>query len=180
VIARCPCGKLSTWHYMPDGATNRCDDCVPRGCSCNKIHLSSDDPAEHTDAAGRLLPCCEWDEEPWGVDDMRDWSDYPTWERIVEETYPDLFEVTPMTPDLDRLVALLGKLDLLAAGRPALDPDMEEEHDCLLCHCEVLWEDWDPDDCLMCDQCARELVFEIIPLAGAIRSAVRSLPGGDK
>lgn len=32
----CKCGKIATWIYMPseyDG--NYCDNCVPRGCSCN-------------------------------------------------------------------------------------------------------------------------------------------------
>ncbi len=36
---KCDCGKLATWVYMPgysaDSNDYHCDDCVPRGCSCN-------------------------------------------------------------------------------------------------------------------------------------------------
>ena len=52
--------KLAVWHYMP--MTTRkdiyfCDDCVPRGCSCN-IPINSSE--EERDEQGRLLPCCEY------------------------------------------------------------------------------------------------------------------------
>lgn len=30
----CKCGKVAQWCYMPGGECY-CDDCVPRGCSCN-------------------------------------------------------------------------------------------------------------------------------------------------
>lgn len=30
----CVCGKEAVWCYMPGGECY-CDDCVPRGCSCN-------------------------------------------------------------------------------------------------------------------------------------------------
>lgn len=100
MIARCACGKLATWHYMPscsddcDGfycecTRGMCDECVPRGCSCNLIDGSENSTSdeEFRDDLGRLLPCCEWDEEPHGVDDMADYSDYPVWERLVIEEY---------------------------------------------------------------------------------------------
>jgi len=35
----CDCGKLATWAYGPGHANEHpyyCDDCVPRGCSCNR------------------------------------------------------------------------------------------------------------------------------------------------
>jgi hypothetical protein len=75
---------------MPSpGDQYACDSCVPRGCSCNRIQYTGDDPTEHTDERGRLLPCCEWDYEPHGHDDMADWSDYPVWERLVIEEFGD-------------------------------------------------------------------------------------------
>jgi len=43
--------KMATWFYMPGsegGDLFACDDCVPRGCSCNE-------PDEQD------IPCCEWD-----------------------------------------------------------------------------------------------------------------------
>ena len=43
--------KLATWIYMPDDGQEDiqlcCDECVPKGCSCNA-------PDE------QYLPCCEW------------------------------------------------------------------------------------------------------------------------
>src|ERR1035441_3790019 len=31
------CKKIAVWWYMPsDGHGNYCDDCIPRGCSCNR------------------------------------------------------------------------------------------------------------------------------------------------
>lgn len=37
---KCKCGELATWTYMPsndglDEDNYYCDNCVPRGCSCN-------------------------------------------------------------------------------------------------------------------------------------------------
>ena len=57
--------KIATWIYMPatyEDELLACDDCVPRGCSCN-------DPGD-TES-----PCCEWwpvtkediEENPEGV-----------------------------------------------------------------------------------------------------------------
>ena len=64
------CGKKAEWSYMP-GANNYCDNCVPRGCSCNLelkegIDIESEeaeDPKnyyEPTDDKGRKFPCCEY------------------------------------------------------------------------------------------------------------------------
>jgi hypothetical protein len=66
----CGCGKMAVWLYGPDG-TARCDDCVPRGCSCNrelKEGIDYESPEaelpenwiELTDVRGRKYPCCEW------------------------------------------------------------------------------------------------------------------------
>ena len=73
---KCKCGKLATWYYMPaEQEWACCDDCVPRGCSCNcKIDDSGDEPIfldeEETDEQGRFYPCCEWlyDEEGWNYE----------------------------------------------------------------------------------------------------------------
>lgn len=60
------CGKSVVWFYMP-GTEQYCDDCVPRGCSCNEYPLDGNfentDPnnwEEQRDTKGRLLPCCEF------------------------------------------------------------------------------------------------------------------------
>jgi len=53
--------KIATWEYMPGGFVYYCDDCVPRGCSCNLLGDEDDDNRiEATDEQGRLLPCCEF------------------------------------------------------------------------------------------------------------------------
>ncbi|MCK9543720.1 MAG: hypothetical protein M0R03_17000 [Novosphingobium sp.] len=72
---KCECGKLATWCYMPnDSVGYKCDDCVPRGCTCNQYpidddydNLNLDNWIAQLDDEGRLLPCCEWwyDEEGW-------------------------------------------------------------------------------------------------------------------
>ena len=61
------CGRLATWVYMPNGDL-RCDNCVPRGCSCNQEpkdgNYENEDPSnweEPTDEKGRKYPCCEWE-----------------------------------------------------------------------------------------------------------------------
>jgi len=63
---KCPCGKPAIWMYMP-GDEVACNDCVPRGCSCNAEPVDGDhensDPAnwvETVDDRGRKYPCCEW------------------------------------------------------------------------------------------------------------------------
>jgi hypothetical protein len=60
--------KIATWDYIPDcydGKHFYCEDCVPRGCSCNIKDYPLNDPnepgIEETDELGRLLPCCEFD-----------------------------------------------------------------------------------------------------------------------
>lgn len=64
------CGAVAVWLYMP-GTSTYCDDCVPRGCSCNlrpKDNLTEeelDNPNnwyELRDEQGKLLPCCEFEE----------------------------------------------------------------------------------------------------------------------
>jgi hypothetical protein len=58
--------RTSVWSYMP-GHHEACDQCVPRGCSCNMEPVDGDyenaDPAnwaEPLDEQGRKSPCCEW------------------------------------------------------------------------------------------------------------------------
>lgn len=92
---QCECGKLATWSYMPNTSqpcyTYYCDDCVPRGCSCNEEYTvkspqahengyGEDPPTDgnrywkwidkdirwaYTDNKGRELPCIEY----WHSDD---------------------------------------------------------------------------------------------------------------
>ena len=46
----CNCGKVAVWDYMPGYSSGSnpysCDDCVPRGCSCNHryVEVSSYEP----------------------------------------------------------------------------------------------------------------------------------------
>lgn len=73
----CECGKKATWIYAlgyEDENPYFCDDCVPRGCSCN--YYTTDDwmPKEdkdfkwiekdkiwcYVDEQGRESPCCEF------------------------------------------------------------------------------------------------------------------------
>lgn len=71
---KCKCGKTATWLYMPSSKIwVCCDNCVPRGCSCNtKIDDSGEEPIfldeQEIDDQGRLLPCCEWFYEKDGFD----------------------------------------------------------------------------------------------------------------
>jgi len=80
----CKCGQGAKWIYMPSSDTYPyyCDDCVPRGCSCNNRHLRDDElePTEEDgiegkdwkwitkgvewtklDDKGREWPCVEFD-----------------------------------------------------------------------------------------------------------------------
>lgn len=92
---KCKCGKLAVWNYMPGGDDRLCcEDCVPRGCTCNQINsqievdgeifpcLPHDDMIEgkdykrideqwweDLDGEGRQLPCCEWFYNESGWDD---------------------------------------------------------------------------------------------------------------
>ena len=83
----CDCGKMATWDYMPKTEQKWnpffCDDCVPRGCTCNDDYDCEDMPIKetiewynshgmkwewieegvsirHLDEKGRNLPCCEY------------------------------------------------------------------------------------------------------------------------
>ncbi len=95
----CECGKLATWMYMPawDELTMndriKCDDCVPRGCSCNEHCVKdeiqgeifedypNEDLIEGQDwewiekdirwrelDEGKQVPCCEWMYDKEGFD----------------------------------------------------------------------------------------------------------------
>lgn len=69
-IPCCICSKKAHWSYMP-GKASYCENCVPRGCSCNQelkegisdLSEEASDPAnyiEKLDDFGRKLPCCEY------------------------------------------------------------------------------------------------------------------------
>lgn len=84
----CDCGKVAIWLYMPGysggGNSFSCDDCVPRGCTCNQRYVESrgmptleDLPIKwieegkiwcHVDEKGREYPCCEYEYEEDGFD----------------------------------------------------------------------------------------------------------------
>ena len=72
---KCECGKMAQWMYMPSDDGNDpyyCDNCVPRGCSCQEEFVNEDDylkeiltgdepMVSRIDEKGRLLPCCEFE-----------------------------------------------------------------------------------------------------------------------
>lgn len=93
------CGKEAVWGYLPSGENHLlhfCDDCVPRGCSCNVDNIDMDgEPMvgiklmwwdkndelfkdgttergvesfyyENLDDNGRRYPCCEYDYDDEG------------------------------------------------------------------------------------------------------------------
>lgn len=87
---KCECGKMVVWSYMPQHEGENldfCNDCVPRGCSCNDIaylldgseptseQLCDDDTEiiyiQAEDSNERYYPCCEYwyDEEGWEDED---------------------------------------------------------------------------------------------------------------
>ena len=91
----CECGKLATWDYMPSSTYYPffCDECVPRGCTCNSEYTvnspqahengyGANPPTDHNqwkwlipniqwclvDEQGRELPCVEYDYSSEGFD----------------------------------------------------------------------------------------------------------------
>ena len=50
------CDSKAVWFYMP-GKSQYCDNCVPRGCSCN---IDEETGEEMVDYDGRLFPCVEY------------------------------------------------------------------------------------------------------------------------
>ena len=90
--------KMAVWYYMPgyDGESKPyyCDECVPRGCSCNHQSIRDEDYSppggikptpedgpikwidEHTwtnvDEQGREYPCCEYDYDKDGFEKYDD------------------------------------------------------------------------------------------------------------
>ena len=83
----CNCGKNATWEYLKGGNSYSCDDCVPRGCSCNNTYVETDDPEylpegiegkdwkwvepgvwTYIDEQGREYPCAEYSYSEDGFD----------------------------------------------------------------------------------------------------------------
>lgn len=89
MLEKCDCGKIAIWEYAPGFSSGRnpffCDDCVPRGCSCNhhfvdknsyhppleqdELPTKEDHPIKwieegkiwcHVDDQGREFPCVEY------------------------------------------------------------------------------------------------------------------------
>jgi hypothetical protein len=56
------------WEYMPeDGEHYCCEECVPRGCSCQTENPDGTGDLMK-DELGRLLPCCEYMYNPEGFE----------------------------------------------------------------------------------------------------------------
>lgn len=91
---KCKCGKMATWVYMPASEYHinpyYCDDCVPRGCTCNVYNINEEwcdlpedyeiegvdwmwideekTAYEYVDEKGRSFPCCEFMEDEEGFE----------------------------------------------------------------------------------------------------------------
>ena len=103
-LKRCErCNAIAQWSYLPAGhPAHYCDDCISRGCNCNRINLSTPrkiiadppnadgdeliwedfgdiEPEQHRDAKGRLLPCCEYSYKRWG------------WPKVYRRSFIDKF-----------------------------------------------------------------------------------------
>jgi hypothetical protein len=90
----CACGKLAVWLYAPDSEYFACDDCVPRGCSCNAelkdgVDYESPEAAlpenwtEPVDEKGRKYPCCEW------FYDAAGWEETVTGRDVLQSQYEE-------------------------------------------------------------------------------------------
>jgi hypothetical protein len=86
--AVCKCGAPAVWEMAPcDSFGEYCDECVPRGCSCNaKSYPYKAGGAQHRDDRGRLLPCVEFDYWPEG---------FPAGDRAEAEAYRARFMPAP-------------------------------------------------------------------------------------
>lgn len=70
----CKCGAPAVWEYLP-GDDVACDNCVPRGCSCQLVLSENveaiiedgiitnvlEDYELMRDELGRAYPCVEWE-----------------------------------------------------------------------------------------------------------------------
>jgi len=56
---KCKCGKMAVWCYMPGYGDNsssyHCDDCVPRGCSCNVNFIDNLEKEENYKDGDKVL-----------------------------------------------------------------------------------------------------------------------------
>lgn len=84
---KCDCGAKPRWVYMPGFSNNSnsffCDNCVPRGCSCNIRpkdgnweNYNEDNWESELDEQGKEYPCCEYE---WIYDD--DYEDLYEYEK---------------------------------------------------------------------------------------------------
>jgi hypothetical protein len=94
-MKKCRCGKNAVWLYMPSSNKHPffCDECVPRGCSCNhryvdvnaykppldepELPTKDDYPIKwiekdkiwcHVDEKGREYPCVEFEYDEDGFE----------------------------------------------------------------------------------------------------------------
>ena len=74
------CNKIAVWVYLSNSTPHYCDDCIPRGCSCNIIYpddydyenfppLTPEEYKEQTDDLGRPMPCQEYHYSESGFED---------------------------------------------------------------------------------------------------------------
>lgn len=73
------CNRIAEWLLMSAEDVCYCDECVPRGCSCNIQYDIDGIDEELTDEYGRYLPCIEYDYYPYGIDELED-KDYEDYE----------------------------------------------------------------------------------------------------
>lgn len=81
------CNKIATWIYMPSGDGKRwyCDDCVPRGCTCNLHDLNfNGNPNEKTKTIWWSKDAYD---KQWKEDDTVSLESLATKERMPDSFY---------------------------------------------------------------------------------------------
>lgn len=107
---KCECGKDAVWLYLPATSFKRqlfyCDDCVPKGCSCNSYPIDGDYENQNPDnwKVDEETPCVEYDYSEKGysfakiiIAGGREFSDYELLaleaKTFIEEIDTDIVEI---------------------------------------------------------------------------------------
>lgn len=84
------CNKIAVWFYMP-GDSNYCDDCVPRGCSCNNHSTSEFIPSKEEGLEGEDWIFLNESETIWTNLDYKG-REYPCVEYFYDNIYYEILK----------------------------------------------------------------------------------------
>lgn len=92
---RCSCcGNKAVWLYMPGriGKVYYCDECVPRGCSCNLLNLE-----EFPNSNNGITPVMYWNSDDvkryiWGDIDNNEFEELGVLEKKDNSTYYEILD----------------------------------------------------------------------------------------